>query len=1042
MRSEGDGEKCGPRPTRREFIEFVSLASLAPVLPMPVMAGPFDDVNDYLRLIPADKKLDPKWLASLHERGAKPTYDEPGPLEHIGMPVGGLFAGTVYVNGQGELWLWDVFNHDQEGIQPRQVEYAGAKFGPRDGANFVEPARRADTLVAGFGIDVPTPVGLVPKTTFDGRYPIARISKRDPGLPVEIDIETFSPFVPLDLEASSLPATIYRLTVRNTSREAVPCRAHGWLNNVVCRTLGPVPPGEAINRVLRRPGLTILVASAKETPNPRARPDILFADFEGETYSLWKTEGTAFGAGPVEMAKMPSYQGEVGGHGGRVVNSHASAPGNTIAEKDARTGRLISPEFVIERDYVHFLIGGGNHPGKTCLNLLIDGEVVLSATGRAANRMAPGTFSVARWVERKARLEVVDEATGSWGNIGVDQIVFSDSPSTAPISERLDFGTMAIGLLGEDEADMGPSNSMARPLTERLQGDLSKSTTLAPGESKTFTFVVAWHFPNFRARGLGDTPVGHHYATRFDDAAAVVRYVHENQERLIGDTREWVETWYDSTLPYWFLDRTMANTSTLATTTCYRLRDGRFWAWEGVGCCEGTCTHVWHYAQAPGWLFPELERDTRRRVDFGLAQHEDGGIGMRANLNGANEPAHDGQCGRILGAYREHLCSPDDRFLRTLWPNIKKAIEYLIKQDGDGDGMIEGAQPNTLDAAWYGRVPFLASLYLATLKAGETMAREMGDDPFADRCRAIAGRGSRTILDLFNGEFFIQKEDPEHANAIGVGAGCYIDQVFGQTWAHWLGLGHLFDREKLLAALRALWKYNFVPDVGPFREKFKRGRWYALMGDAGLLMCTWPKGGQRPDQEKHWQFMYFNECMSGFEWQVAAHMIYEGIDQPDLLEAGLAIARAIHDRYDARKRNPYNEVECSDHYARAMASYGAFLAVCGFDYHGPKGHIGFAPRLTPDAFRAPFTAAEGWGAFEQEREHRGMTAKITVRRGRLKLLTVSLLPKAPHEITTARASLGHREIAARVGRFQGRSLVKLAEAVTIEVGQALSITLG
>ena len=139
-------------------------------------------------------------------------------------------------------------------------------------------------------------------------------------------------------------------------------------------------------------------------------------------------------------------------------------------------------------------------------------------------------------------------------------------------------------------------------------------------------------------------------------------------------------------------------------------------------------------------------------------------------------------------------------------------------------------------------------------------------------------------------------------------------------------------------------------------------------------LCTWPKSNGdetavpgmagRSAGSKLWlgPGAYFDEAMNGFEYQVAAHMIWEG-----MLEKGLATARAVHDRYNASLRNPYNEIECSDHYSRSMASYGVLLAVCGFDYHGPKGYLKFDPKLTPDNFKAPFTVAEGWGNMTQKR---------------------------------------------------------------------------
>ncbi len=827
---------------RRAFLKSTAAgASLLMIPGMPIFAGQVDE-NDYLKYIPADKKLDPTWVQSLFERGSKETYTDPVALDQIGMPVGGLFAGTVYLSGDGRLWLWDIFNRDQEGILPKTIEYRGQQIRNRDGSNYVEPARVWSPFKQGFELIIgkrswPLDRLGFESVEFEGRYPMGIIRYRDPECPVEVTLEAFSPFIPGNAAESSLPATILRYRIRNLSEEEVTCALRGFTENPVCIDSAKEYAGYRRNRVKRSTNFTTLICEAQSAKN---------------------------------------------------------------APKDQMLDEL--------RDF-----------GTFCLTIFGEQRRVATATVRKRS-------------VRQAR---------------------------------------------------------TRDLQASLMGSILGEITLPAGDESALEFAFTWHFPNFYGREFGGVKVGHSYAARFGSAFEVAAYLADNKEFLTSTTRTWVDTWYDSTLPYWLLDRTMANTSTLATTTCYRHQDGRFWAWEGVGCCAGTCTHVWHYAQAVGRLFPEIERDQRERVDFGLALKENGEIGYRAMLTTSQGPAFDGQCGRILGAYREHLMSTDDAFLRRNWPAIKRAVQYLIDRDGDLDGILEGSQPNTLDASWYGKISFISSLYIAALRAGEAMARERGDQGFARTCSGIAQKGARNIRELFNGEFFIQLEDPEHQDVIGVGTGCYIDQIFGQTWAHWVSLGHIFDRGMQLVALRSLYRYNFVPDVGPFRRHFTAGRWYAMAGDGGLLMCTWPKGGKRDQWEEQWQFMYFNECMSGFEWQAASHMIFEGIDQPDLLQNGLVVSRAIHDRYNARLRNPYNEIECSDHYARAMASYGVFQAISGFFCHGPQGIIGFDPRLTPQDFKCAFVGPEGWGSWSQKSGNQ-FEARLETKYGRVSLREINL----------------------------------------------------
>jgi non-lysosomal glucosylceramidase len=815
-----------------------------------------------------------------------------------------------------------------------------------------------------------------------------------------------------------------QFTVQNTGPKRAEVELAGWLENAVCLHSGSTHSPLRVNHIMSRPGFRFLecraeAAASVDTPKS---PDITFEDFEREGYAPWTTTGTAFGSGPVTQAQVPEYQGDLNIHGRRAVNTHAAAPASEVGARDAARGTLPSPPFQIERRFINCLIGGGAHNGKTCVNVVVDGKVIASITGANANRMEPHSIDVRRWAGRTARIVIVDDESGGWGNIGVDNIVFSDQPAKplGPLEQEGDFGTLGLALLDARKDDRataelisgkpyeavfnGPASTAEarKPFGEKLVGALGRKVSLRPGASANVTFVVAWHFPNLRMDKL---PPGRAYAKRFGSALEVASYVSRNYRRLSHETRLWHDTWYDSTLPYWFLDRTFLNTSILATSTCFRFGDGRFYGWEGVGCCAGTCGHVWQYAQAVARLFPELERDTRERVDFGLALKPDGAIWFRGEFN--NIPAVDAQAGTILRALREHQMCADAAWLKRNWPGIKKATEWLIAKDGDGDGLIASNQHNTLDTDWYGPVAWLSGLYLGALLAAAALADQAGDPGFAAKCRAIVERGQQQFLaGLFDGEYFINRPDPKHLDAINSGTGCHIDQVMGQGWAFQVGLPRVLPEKETVSALKSLWHYNFTPDVGPYRAAYKAGRWYAMPGEAGLLMCTFPRSDWDYTQAKgkgpEWAAGYFNECMNGFEYQVAGHMLWEG-----LVTEGLAITRAVHDRYHAARRNPFNEVECGDHYARSMASYGVFLAACGFECDGPRGHLGFAPRLTPDNFRAAFTVPEGWGSFSQKFEGSALTAELALKWGRLRLKTLSLqLPEGAAPPRRVRAKLG------------------------------------
>lgn len=150
----------------------------------------------------------------------------------------------------------------------------------------------------------------------------------------------------------------------------------------------------------------------------------IFADFESGTYDGWTVTGNAFGSIPQTLKTIAPYQGQINGLGKYFVNSHNIRPGGDVRKGDNLTGTLTSAEFTIDFDMIRFLVGGGNHKGRTCVNLVIDGRTVLSATGRASNQMSLNTWNVRPFAGKKAKIEVVDNHTSGWGNIGVDHIVF------------------------------------------------------------------------------------------------------------------------------------------------------------------------------------------------------------------------------------------------------------------------------------------------------------------------------------------------------------------------------------------------------------------------------------------------------------------------------------------------------------------------------------------------------------------------------------------------------------------------------------------
>ncbi|MBR4517292.1 MAG: hypothetical protein IKO60_07855, partial [Bacteroidaceae bacterium] len=443
------------------------------------------------------------------------------------------------------------------------------------------------------------------------------------------------------------------------------------------------------------------------------------------------------------------------------------------------------------------------------------------------------------------------------------------------------------------------------------------------------------------------------------------------------------------------------NLSALRSQTTFRIPSGHLMGWEGVwnrsGSCKGSCTHVWNYEVSTPFLFGELAK-TMRDVEFNYATKDNGLMNFRADLPLSeaakrSAPAADGQMGCVMKMYREWQLSGDNKFLADNWEQVKKVLSYAWLADNgiDGkgswdanqDGVMEGSQHNTMDVSYFGPNPQMGFWYIGALRAAEEMAKAMKDKAFAKKCHSLFVKGSMWMdKNLFNGEYYEHKiTSPETFEFLDMdnaetkvpdfqlGRGCLVDQLVGQYMAHICGLGYLADKEHIRQTLQSIMKYNWLDDFG---HHFNNMRTFVYAGESGLVMGSWPKGRLEVP------FPYFAEAMTGFEYTAAVGMLFE-----DLTEDGLKCFRAVRNRFDGAKRNPFSEPECGHHYSRAMAAWAGVLALSGFHYSAVDQHISFTDK--PGHYF--WSTGYAWGTCDVKADG---TARLEVLKGELPLKTITV----------------------------------------------------
>jgi uncharacterized protein (DUF608 family) len=498
---------------------------------------------------------------------------------------------------------------------------------------------------------------------------------------------------------------------------------------------------------------------------------------------------------------------------------------------------------------------------------------------------------------------------------------------------------------------------------------------LKAGDSRVIKLMMAWYVPDTDLKygkdpdektaekctgptcSCKDPFYKPWYTSKFKNIDDVISFWKSNYDDLKKKSGLFSDSFYNSTLPAEVIEAIAANLSILKSPTVLRQPDGRLWSWEGCGdnsgCCAGSCTHVWNYAQAIPNLFPRLER-TLRETEFMMSQDKEGHQTFRSALPvrpiaSTFYAAADGQLGGIMKMYRDWRISGNTGWMKKMYPKVAESMDYCIKTwDPRITGTLEEPHHNTYDIEFWGPDGMCTSFYMGALKAIIEMGNAAGEN--VDRYKSIYEKGRKALeTDLFNGEYFIQKikwqglvaPDPVAASSgawnvdysdearellqkegpkYQYGKGCLSDGVLGVWIAEMCGLKDIIDKEKVKSHLLSVYRYNFKPDLSDHPNPQRPS--YALGDEGGLLLCTWPKG-----EMLSLPFVYSNEVWTGIEYQVASHLMLCGEE-----DKALQIVRACRNRYDGRVRNPFDEYECGHWYARAMSSYGMLQGLTGVRY--------------------------------------------------------------------------------------------------------------
>lgn len=442
--------------------------------------------------------------------------------------------------------------------------------------------------------------------------------------------------------------------------------------------------------------------------------------------------------------------------------------------------------------------------------------------------------------------------------------------------------------------------------SQELGGGLAVKFDIEPGKTKEITLTYSWFFPLHT--------IGHIYTRWFKNSIDVSKYLFREKKRLYSATKRWHDKLTSNGLPPWLSDALANNLYPLISSTWYG-KDGSFVGYEAPLACPlmGT-VDVRFYGSIPlGLLFPDLELNIMKR--FAQAQRKDGYIPHDLGRRRIDLPS-DGTtyykwkdlCSKfVLLCYRDYLLTKDKAFLKKVYPNIKRAMEWEFAQDRNRDFLPDNeGQDQTFDMwKFYSTNSYTAGIFLAALLACIKIAKIFGDKRSEERYKSWFKKGRESFeKKLWNRKYF--------SNYVCTDKGgedsCTTAQLNGQWYAHLLGLGYIADKHKIRKAIRSILRLNSKKSpYGPVSSVFQDGTLNRVN------LHSW-------------------NIFPGMGYALVSLCIYEGF-----VKEGLELAKRIWDNFVHNTKTPWNQSDLvsyrtgkmifGDYYMRNMAIWSVLLAL-------------------------------------------------------------------------------------------------------------------